>query len=239
MVMSILPNSWPIKFVTTFYAQNSCFLGFFMPKWMKNSFFYAEILNTDCTLNPIKISKKSKILNMPKMAQNGAKWPKLGPNTSYFCILRLNLCIWTVKRPLKSMVMSVLPNSWPIKYVSTFYAQNSCFLGFSMPQWMKNMPFWAYYRLWTFKKGSQDNFRHEVKTFSVLKSKIKRCWGLILAVLGHFGTFWAILGMFKILNFFEIFFRCRVLSVLSTTVKKNPFFIHLSIKKTKKQLFWA
>ena len=39
----------------------------------------------------------------------------------------LNFCLWTVKRPLKSVVMSVLPNSWPIKYVSTFYAQNSCF----------------------------------------------------------------------------------------------------------------
>ena len=44
---------------------------------MKNSFFYAEILNTDCTLNSIKISKKSKICNMPKMAPNGPKWPKI------------------------------------------------------------------------------------------------------------------------------------------------------------------
>ena len=64
---------------------------------MKNSYFYAEILNTDCTRNPIKISKKSKILNMPKMAQNGPKWPKLGPNTFYFCILRLEISQLYVK----------------------------------------------------------------------------------------------------------------------------------------------
>ena len=38
------------------------------------------------------------------------------------------------KCSLKSMVMSVLPNSWPMKYVATFYAQNSCFLGFFMPK---------------------------------------------------------------------------------------------------------
>ena len=95
------------------------------------------------TYYPEKTFKKSKILNMPKMAQNGPKWPKLGPNTSYFCILRLNFCIWTVKRPLKSVVMSILPNSWPIKYVSTFHAQNSCFLVFFMPKWMRNSFFYA------------------------------------------------------------------------------------------------
>ena len=61
----------------------------------------------------------------------------------------------------------------------------------------------------------------------------------ITCVWAKFGPFLAILGMFKILNFFEIFIRYRVLSVLSTTVKKNSFFIHLSIKKTKKQLFSA
>ena len=32
---------------------------------------------------------------------------------------------------------------------------------------------------------------------------------------GHFGPFWAILGMFKILDFFEIFIGFRVQSVLS------------------------
>ena len=64
---------------------------------MKNSFFYAEILNTDCTLNSIKISKKSKIFNMPKMAQNGPKWPKLGPNTYNFCIFGLKMSQLYVK----------------------------------------------------------------------------------------------------------------------------------------------
>ena len=28
---------------------------------------------------------------MPKMAQNGPKWPKLGPNTFYFGIFRLKM----------------------------------------------------------------------------------------------------------------------------------------------------
>ena len=64
---------------------------------MNNGFFYAEILNTDRTLNPIKISKKSKILNMPKMAQNGPKWPKLGPNSCYFCIFGLKVSQPNVK----------------------------------------------------------------------------------------------------------------------------------------------
>ena len=58
---------------------------------MKNSYFYAEILNTDCTRNPIKISKKSKILNMPKMAKNGPKWPKFGPNTCNSDISKLEM----------------------------------------------------------------------------------------------------------------------------------------------------
>ena len=64
---------------------------------MNNGFFCAEILKTDRTLNPIKISKKSKILNMPKMAQNGPKWPKLGPNSFYFCIFGLNMTQLYVK----------------------------------------------------------------------------------------------------------------------------------------------
>ena len=60
------------------------FLVLFMPNWMRKSFFYAEILNTDCTLNSMKNSIKSKTCNMPKMAQNGPKWPKFGRNTFYF-----------------------------------------------------------------------------------------------------------------------------------------------------------
>ena len=49
------------------------------------------------TDHPEKISKKSKILNMPKMAQNGPKWPKLGPNTFYFCIFGLKMSQLHVK----------------------------------------------------------------------------------------------------------------------------------------------
>ena len=70
------------------YFLISCY---YATKWMKNSFFYAEILNTDRTLNTLKIPKKSKIWNMPKIAQNDPKWPKLAPNTFYLCILRLKM----------------------------------------------------------------------------------------------------------------------------------------------------
>ena len=69
-------------------------------------------------------------------------------------------------------------------------------------------PFWACSKFWIFLKfflGNQYHFAHKLKTFSVLRYKNKRCGGLILVILGHFGPFWAILGMFKILNFFEIF----------------------------------
>ena len=38
---------------------------------------------------------------------------------------------------------------------------------------------------------------------------------------GHFGPFWAILGMFKILDFFEIFIGFRVQSVLSRDVQRG------------------
>ena len=46
---------------------------------------------------PEKISKKSKILNIPKKAQDGPKWQKLGPNTFYFCIFGLNMSQLYVK----------------------------------------------------------------------------------------------------------------------------------------------
>ena len=64
-------------------------------------------------------------------------------------------------------------------------------------------PFWACYRLWIFKKdflGSQYHFAHEVKTFLVLKSK-NRWWGLVLAILDHFGHV-TYFGFFK--NFFWV-----------------------------------
>ena len=46
---------------------------------------------------PENISKKSKIFNMPKMAQNGPKSPELGPNTFYFCIFGLKMSQLYVK----------------------------------------------------------------------------------------------------------------------------------------------
>ena len=49
------------------------------------------------TDNPEKISKKSQTLNMPKMAQHGPKWPKLGPDTFHFCIFGLNMSQLYVK----------------------------------------------------------------------------------------------------------------------------------------------
>ena len=58
---------------------------------MKNEFFFTVVLNTDSTLYLKKISKKFKILNMPKMAQNGPKWPKFGPNTCNFDIFKLKM----------------------------------------------------------------------------------------------------------------------------------------------------
>ena len=58
---------------------------------MKNKFFFTVVLNTDSTLYLKKISKKFKILNMPKMAKNGPKWPKFGPNTCNFDIFKLEM----------------------------------------------------------------------------------------------------------------------------------------------------
>ena len=42
---------------------------------MENKFFFTVVLNTDSTLYLKKISKKFKILNVPKMAKNGPKIP--------------------------------------------------------------------------------------------------------------------------------------------------------------------
>ena len=71
------------------------------PKWPKlgpNTFYFCifrlkmtQLYVESDADSPGKISKKSKICNMPKMAQNGPKWPKLGPNTFCFCILRLKM----------------------------------------------------------------------------------------------------------------------------------------------------
>ena len=58
---------------------------------MKNGFFFSVVLNTDSTLHLKKISKKFKILNMPKMEKNVPKWPKFGPNTCHFDIFKLEM----------------------------------------------------------------------------------------------------------------------------------------------------
>ena len=69
---------WPKLGRNTFYF---CISG------LKMSQLYVESDNDYSE----KISNKSKILNMPKKAQKGPKWPKLGPNAFYFCILRLKI----------------------------------------------------------------------------------------------------------------------------------------------------
>ena len=46
---------------------------------------------------PEKISKNFESCNMLKMAQNGPKGPKLGPDTFYFCILGLKMSYHYVK----------------------------------------------------------------------------------------------------------------------------------------------
>ena len=58
---------------------------------MKNEFFFTAVLNSDNTLYLKKISKKFKILNMPKIAKNGPNWPKFGPNTCNFDIFKLEM----------------------------------------------------------------------------------------------------------------------------------------------------
>ena len=63
MVMSVLPNSWPKLGPNTFYF---CIFGLKMSQLNVKS-------DTD---HPEQISKKSKILNMPKKAQNCPQWPK-------------------------------------------------------------------------------------------------------------------------------------------------------------------
>ena len=58
---------------------------------MKNEFFFTVLLNTDSTLYLNKNSKKFKILNIPKIAKNGPKWPKFCPNTCDFDIFKLEM----------------------------------------------------------------------------------------------------------------------------------------------------
>ena len=81
MVMSVLPNSCPKLGPNTFYF---CIFGLEMSQLYVKS-------DTD---HPEQISKKSKILKMPKKAQNG---PKLGPNTYYLFIFGLKISQLYVK----------------------------------------------------------------------------------------------------------------------------------------------
>ena len=71
-------------------------------------------------------SKESTVRSEVNVLKSSKKGPKKREKNE----AALNFCLQTVKMALKSTVMSVLPNSWPIKYVSTFYAQNSCFFLF-------------------------------------------------------------------------------------------------------------
>ena len=64
------------------------------PKWPElgpNIFYFcifelnmSQLYEKSDTDYPERIFKKYKILNMPKKAQNGPKWPELGPNTFDF-----------------------------------------------------------------------------------------------------------------------------------------------------------
>ena len=109
---------------------------------------------------------------MPKKAQKGPKWPELGPNTFYFCISSLKMSQLNVKRDTdyqeniskKSKILNMR------KKVQN--GQHLIFLSFRV-------------------LGNQYHFLHKVETFSVQKYKNERCLGLILAILGHFGPFWA------------------------------------------------
>ena len=64
---------------------------------------------------PEKISNNFESCNMPKMAQNGPKGPKLGPNTFNFCISGLKMSYLYVKRytdypekiPKKSQILNM------------------------------------------------------------------------------------------------------------------------------------
>ena len=90
---------------------------------MKNEFFFTAVLNSDNTLYLKKISKKFKILNMPKIAKNGPNWPKFGPNTCHFDIFKLEMsqnyveshtdCPETIIQEAKIFDMPKMPQNGP------------------------------------------------------------------------------------------------------------------------------
>ena len=150
---------------------------------MKNEFFFTVVLNTDSTLYLIKISKKFKILNMPKMAKNGPKWPKFGPNTCNFDIFKLEMS--------QNYVES--HTDCP----ETIFQKSKIF---DMPKMAKNSYFGhkklrlnllAKIRAKRTSPSFSEAFLLSVCKKSVKKYQNIRCKGLILAILGHFGAFWA------------------------------------------------
>ena len=150
---------------------------------MKKGFFYAEILNTDGTLNSIKISKKFKIFNMPKMAKNGPKWPKFGPNTCNFDIFKLEMsqnyveshtdCPETIFQKSKIFDMPKMAQN------GYFGHKKLCLILLAKIRAKRTSPSFS------------EAFLLSVCKKSVKKYQNIRCKGLILAILGHFGAFWA------------------------------------------------
>ena len=122
------------------------------------------------------------------MAQNCPKWPKLGPHTS------IHLSIMPFHETRKSLIVLFLGKQYhcthEIHIFSIFKNMKKSVKGF-FGLFSSISDHFGLVTDWIFEKGSQCNFTHEVKTFSVLKEKIRKCWGLILAILGHFGPFWA------------------------------------------------
>ena len=80
------------------------------PKWQKlgpNTLYSCIVglkmsqLNVKSDTNyPEKISKKYQIFNMPKKAQDGPKWQKLGPNTLHSFIFGLIISQLVMQKPL-------------------------------------------------------------------------------------------------------------------------------------------
>ena len=83
---------------------------------------------------PKQISKNFESCNMPKMAQNGPKGPKLGPNTFYFCILGLKRSQLYVKSdtdyPEKIPEKSKILNMPKKAQIGQTQAQTSSIFGF-------------------------------------------------------------------------------------------------------------
>ena len=75
-----------------------------------------------------RVSRGKKLLNI-NLAHFGQKsmFSKAQKKGKKKCEASLNICLQTVKMALKSMVMSVLPNSWPIKILQLFMPKIAVF----------------------------------------------------------------------------------------------------------------